>query len=433
MVKQNPTRWAAWLGCCLCLTVLPQAAVAGPGDHIRAGNAEVIPSIALMAGWRSNVFLAAGDACSTDGSTVEPAHAGAALDLTPAINVRSGKSDDVIFKLDASFTARKYLNSELSNLDRFQDFLILGTIQARPLSPVGFEARNELRNFGRETDFDTAQDPYFSRFDEHLTGLVNLRPGGSINVDFGGRLGYAAYNRPHREGVTETLANSRTSFAGLGSFKWKFFPKTAVVADLEFERFNWKFNEGNVGEEDVSASPKPDGWLMRATTGIRGRVTEKLQVRAVLGYGYAGYEGDAADMSGFPESVLIGTEASYEAIKGQSVTLGYTKDFSDSVSSSFDNFNLVYGRYSGRFFDKLQVDLSSTYRRDKYEGALDATDATIRPKLDVGYDVAKFLTARAGLGWVRRLNLESADAAGGQDCTREFDDVSVAGGLVFTY
>jgi hypothetical protein len=426
--------WSApMLGATIGLLVLSAPAAAGPGDHIRAGNAEIIPSVTWLAGWRSNVFLAAGDACATDGTVLEPTHSGAAFDLIPAIGITSGPSDNLTYKLDANFTARKYLTSDLSNMDRYQDFMIVGSMQVRPNSPVGFEARNELRNFGRETDFDTADNPYFGRFEERLTLFSNIRPGGAISFDAGGRLGYIAYNRPHRDETTETLVNSRSSVAGLVDFRWKFFPKTALVADLEFEKFNWKFNEGNTSASEVSASPKPDGWLMRASTGVRGRVTEKLQIRATLGYGFAGYEGDAVDMSGFPDSLLVGSELVFDPIEGQSVSVGYTKDFQDSVSSSFSNYNLFFGRYQGRFFDKLTADLSATYRRDQYEGALVATDATIRPKVEVGYELTPFLVAEVGVGWVRRLNVESATAAGGQDCSREFDDVEVNGGLVFTY
>lgn len=435
MVISFPRRPAAALaGMWAWMALVADAHASGPGDHIRAGSAQVAPSIGLNTGWRSNVFLGAGDSCTTDtGEAKEPTHSGAALDIVPAISIRSDESADPLYKVDASFVLRKYLSSSLSNLDRYQDFNVVAVLQSGTKSRVGFELRNDLRNQGRETDEANLDDSYFDRFGERFIGLVNVRPGGAMNIDAGGGLDYQKYIRPHDDSQSSSLANARTAGVGLASFKWKFFPKTALVADVEVDKFNWKFNEDNVSSTDVAAAPKSDGWSLRGTGGVRGRITEKVTLRAVAGYGYGGYQDSELDMSGFPESLLLSEELEYVPIEGQTIALGYSKDFQDVVSTTFDNYNQVYGRYSGKFREKLGVDAAIAYRRDHYQGTVDATDATLRPKLDLSYDATKFLKVKGGVNWVRRVNVESSTVASGEDCSREFSDVGLSAGAVFTY
>jgi len=51
----------------LGLSVAVGEARAGAGDHIRVGDAEVVPSLDLRGVYRSNIYLAEGETVSADG------------------------------------------------------------------------------------------------------------------------------------------------------------------------------------------------------------------------------------------------------------------------------------------------------------------------------------------------------------------------------
>ena len=92
------------------------AAAAEPGDHIGTETVQLIPSVSLFGHHRTNAYLQEGTVGG--GEEVTP---GTSLRIHPALKLTADGSD-VLFELGAGYTARKYFQADVTNLDRFKDF-----------------------------------------------------------------------------------------------------------------------------------------------------------------------------------------------------------------------------------------------------------------------------------------------------------------------
>ncbi len=124
---RSSVQWRSLVGCVLVGALMPGVAQAQPGDHVRIGDAELVPKLVLGSHYRTNAYLMESDE-----------EAGVGLMLRPSAELElDGQDLDV--GLGAAYHLRKYLNPQLSNLDRYRDGhfdLALGIL---PSSGIGFE------------------------------------------------------------------------------------------------------------------------------------------------------------------------------------------------------------------------------------------------------------------------------------------------------
>ncbi|MCB9779149.1 MAG: hypothetical protein H6742_11350 [Alphaproteobacteria bacterium] len=442
-------------------------AVAAPGDHIGGENATLVPSLDVGVQHRTNVYLQEGEA----GGGV-PVSDGTALYVNPAIALNA-KSDAATFDLDFSYTARKFFQSDVQNLDRFN--ILDGGLRLNllPRSPVGFKIndRMALSGYEAEDDAQVSKSAYQSHFANDLTGLIAVHPGGPLEVDAGGRLGIDNWSVPEEfkssaddratdlsttSGLTGPGLNSRLSYGGLLRAKWRFFPKTAVVLDVDYTRNNWADNvldaqgDGVSREEVGDYLAVPDSSIWRARTGLRGRVTDKLVVTALVGFGQALYSEDsvttaadelgigdsaefsdttgfATDLKSFPDGFLAEVSADYSPAKAHTFTVGYRRDFQDTYFTNYVGYDRLLLNYEGRFAERVGLELSGTYRSERYVGEVTRNDGLMKVGGELAYYVKDYLSIRAGSGWHGRRSTD------GSHPEVEYDDVKVFGGLRFVY
>lgn len=425
---------------CLSLIMLSAAApaFAKPGDHIGTDNVQLIPSLMLTTQQRSNVFLQEGVIGGGEDVT-----AGTNLRIQPNITFKADNSD-VLFSSSAGYTARKYFQSEISNLDRFRDFDIRGDVDLLRQSVVGLKLRERFQINGFESEADKADDPYIQILSNDLGARLAIRPGSSLEVDAGGNVSIDNYSGPDSNAsFVRTGQNDRLGYGPAVDLKWRFLPKTALVGSFAMEWFSWENNvvapSGNDGTENYIGIP--DGRILRAEGGIRGRFTEKMVLGLTAGYGSALYDetsvtnatnGDQAtgefaqDLRGL-QGVLLGADLSYAPLDSQSVSLGYRKDFQDVFFTNYVAYNRVNFSYSGTFVDSYKVDLAMNYRFENYDGEVDRNDHRIITNGTFTYVATSYLDVSLGAGWRRRA---SADAL---NPDIEFDDVDVRLALRLTY
>lgn len=442
-------------------------AVAAPGDHIGGDNATLVPSLDVGVQHRTNVYLQEGDA----GGGV-PTSDGTALYVTPAIGLNA-RSDAAIFGLDFSYTARKFFQSDVQNLDRFN--IIDGGLRLNllPRSPVGFKIsdRLSLTGYEAEDDAQVSKSAYQQHFANDLAAFVAVHPGGPLEVDVGGRLGVDNWSVPEEfksdatdrdndldttSGLTGPGLNSRLSYGPVLRAKWRFFPKTAVVLDVDYTRQNWADNvldaqgDGVSREEVGDFLGVPDSSIWRARTGLRGRVTDKLVLTALVGFGQAIYSEDsvttaaddlgvgdsdefsdttgfATDLKSFPGGLLAEVSADYSPAKDHTFTLGYRRDFQDTYFTNYVGYDRGLLKYEGRFVDRVGLELSGMYRAERYVGEVTRNDGLIKAGGELAYYVQDYLSIRAGSGWHGRRSTD------GSHPEVEYDDVKVYGGVRFVY
>jgi len=451
------------VGCLLTIGV----AQASPGDHIGNENAQVIPALEVGVMHRTNPYLTEGVAGGGD-----PVVGGTAVYIDPSIGVRA-KNSDAVFHFDLLYDARKYLEADVQNLDRFNNLRSKVGLELLPAAKVGLKLNDSFSIVGYE-----AEDPdqvsvtaYQTHILNDLGGAIGVHPGGPLEVDAGGKVTVDQWNVPPEfksnagdrttdvaveSGLTGPGLNTRLAYGPTLDGKWRFFPKTAVVANFTYQVFRWQDNVLDAQGDGVSREEVgdflgiPSGHYWKAKAGLQGRVTEKLTVGLLAGFGqdyynedsvsaqadtlgiggnseFDGTAGYATDLKKFPAGVLAQVEGKYAFAKDQSFILSYARDFQDVYFTNYVDYDRVLGEYDGLFAERFGLQVSGVYRYERYVGEVSRNDHFVKVGLDTSYKVKRYLDLDLGGGWARR------GSADGQHPEIEYDDVRVQGGVRFTY
>lgn len=420
----------------------PSIAAAEPGDHINIGQVELTPTLQVAGEFQTNAYLEEG------GEGNEP-DAGLALRVRPAAQMVVS-NDDLSLSAGAGWTVRQYLTPGLSNLNHYADFDALVGLNALPRSVVGFKLTEDLRNRSRAADVGNNDDPNalvpddanLRRLSNQTLAQLAIHPGGALSVDLGGHFVYDRYTFPAGSvNNGESDANAKIGFGPDIGVQWRFFPKTAIVLDVMAESYNWTPNARTSSDGVVTGVP--DGFLFQASTGLKGRITDKIQVALLAGYGQLNANEDTVtadangvsidldqvsqDLKGFPDGLLALGELTYEPGKNHKLTLGVRKEFSDVYFTNYVDYVNLFGRYEGRYFEKLRFLGEMTFRTEDYVGDITRKDNYLRGRVDIGWQLATFLDLAGGVVYASRNNTD------GTAPQVNYDDVTVVFGATFTY
>jgi hypothetical protein len=301
------------------LTLGHGPAWAGAGDHVRLGSGgELIPSLAVAGVYRTNNYLTVGERFGSD--PADAAVGGLHVNIRPQL-LLDWKSSALNVGLATGYEARKYINQELSNLDRFRNVNGRLKFGVLPESVVGANVDTSVVVTGRETEAINADDAYLQQMVFRTTGTVAIRPGAAMELNVGGSFEAKSITVPEgfvqNPGAAPTAnLNARSAGGVLADFKWQFLPKTALVADFERYSTTWDSNQitaggAGVGDFAIQADgagaytlcdpfdaagdsdcflPVPNGVFTSFNAGLRGRFTEKVVIGAVLGFTRADFD-----------------------------------------------------------------------------------------------------------------------------------------------
>jgi hypothetical protein len=422
-----------------------QDAQAKAGDHIRAGNTTITPVLGIQTLTRSNVYLAEGTTTGPSGEVVgAPIERGTATRVSPGLSiVNNGKN--VILDFGAEYSAIKFFEESHTNLDRFNDVDLRAGLVLLPESMVGVKLNERFHITGRESEADYATSAYITHTMNDSGVRISIHPGSALEVDLGGNFTYDAYDVSAQSTLDGSPAlNNRLGYGPGVDLKWHFFPKTAIVASYSMAWFDWDDNVvdargDGISAEDVGDSLAiPDGKLWRATMGLRGRLSEKVVVGLVAGYGQMDYDESsvgggaedasyAQDLTGFPEGVIGVFEIGWEPSTRHSLTMGYRKAFQDVYFTNYVGFHNAFIRYEGTFADRVGLSLNSGYRFEDYVGEISRQDHLLNAGIDFAYKATPFLDVGLGGGWTQRASADGNNAA------IEYDDTVIRAGLTLTY
>ena len=400
----------------------------------RAGEADVVPAVEAGLGFTSNAYR-------EENYGDHLADAGLAFELRPSLSL-SLSSPDILFDMTTAYRLRKFFKRDLTNLDRFADITLNAGLDVLPKAVVGFKVDERLKNEAREAEIDTyveedapiQGDANLKHFSNDTVVQVAVHPGGALSADVGVRITADNYRIPDTFTLDGRASlNDRFGWGPDLDVYWRFFPKTAIVGSFEMEMFDWKDNflDASGGEsprEDLGDFLGiPDGTLWQANAGLRGRLTNKLLVGLLVGYGQAIYdeqssvddaqgegagdeadgeaEGFATDLTGL-EGLLFTAEVGYSPVATQSLKVGVRKDFDDVYFTNFVDFYYTYGRYEGLFFDKFSLGGELGYRFELYKGEVTRNDHYLRVGGDLAWHAASFLDVGTNIDWSRRASAD---------------------------
>jgi hypothetical protein len=301
---------------------------------------------------------------------------------------------------------------------------------------VGVDLRERLDYYDQLAEPEDVSDTDVNapRLANQADAALVVRPGGAMDVSAGGLARY--------EYIWATgggYLNSGWQYGPEGEVKWRFFPKTALVASYTWNAIDWddQLIENTGDSWDDPSNPEyieslevPDGSLWKGWAGLRGRLTEKLVLELMGGYGAATFDNDV-NLEGFPTALLVSTEARYSPVEEHTVYGRYRRDFAASYYANYVAYADVAGGYTGQFVDKVQVNAEAGWISQDYAGSADPCDyGLIRTAGGLGYQAADFMKVGAGVQWWQRAS--SADSA--SSCGfNEYDEVRAEATLGFVY
>ena len=115
ILKSNKLQSAIFACSALCVS---SSAFGGPGEHIRVGDTTITPTIGFATDLDTNATQAASDPT-----------AGVSVLLRPTLSVES-EGASTSLNIFGQHDARKYLSSNLRQLDRVRDFKFLADLDA---------------------------------------------------------------------------------------------------------------------------------------------------------------------------------------------------------------------------------------------------------------------------------------------------------------
>lgn len=455
----------------LLLALTSGSAWAGPGDHIKVAGGQLTPSVSLMTTWRSNNYLTPGAAYSS--ADRYRTISGFNIQVAPSLQLKT-RSRYLNVDATAVYEARKFIGEELSNLDRFKNVnLGLATV-ILPEAVVGAKLGSSFRITGRETEAVNADDAYLQQTTSRTQATLTVRPGSSMEIDVGGTFDIKDIDTPQPvDGNQQFSLNSSAGYGFLGTFNWKFFPKTALVGTVERSSFSWDNNQNVLydradGPVDPTRYPGvlpfvieeggqgllyvPDGKLLHVDGGIRGRFTEKLVIGAVLGFtriiyddkldGSFAVEDRAAgcdiperktraavedDLVGLPCTLTGNFEIGYDIAKDQRITLGYLRDHQDVFFTNYVTMNRTYTSFSGKVGKRLTPVIGAELNQQLYRGQVQRSDNWFRVRGDLTWKAAPWLDVTGGTWYTGRRSVD------GEFAEVEYDDVNIHLGAIFSY
>jgi hypothetical protein len=249
-----------------------------------------------------------------------------------------------------------------------------------------------------------------------------LKTGGYFNFD--------DYRSPVGGQGALTSTNRRSNFGPAGELAWTFFPRTAVVVTGEYSLFNWNNNvldgsgeSGGLGDYVII----PNSEHLKVEAGLRGRLTERLVVVAMAGYGDAKYdeekvsvdgaEGDAeavgfgADTKGV-ERLLVSAQARYRIGANQNFSASYVKNFTDVFFTNYAAFHDIGVNWDGKFGERLSAMATTRVRMENYNGEVQRQDQVLRAGVGFGLKVADWTSLSLSSSFLQRFSsLDSANYA----------------------
>ncbi|MFH1468756.1 MAG: hypothetical protein ABIO70_30490 [Pseudomonadota bacterium] len=360
----------------LCLVTLPVRGQEGAGRHLVEGpTREVVPSLDLGFGYDGNVW-------HTPDAVGAPL-----LRLSPAVEAQIRRPDGEL-DLDARYTLRLYApGTGLFAYSRWMDSSVDLVLAARESRPVGFELEAQA---GVD---DPQQVPARTRLRAALEPTAVFRPASAIDL----RLGAALSGEEYREGLGASASGGlgpRLEIGPTWEAKWRFFPRTAVVIE---------------GSWLLDLRVGATGTLFDLMGGLRGRLTPRLTLALMAGYGAANVGGVPA--LGGPQRLLVLARIE-RALHMGSASLTYRKGFSDPHFTELVSFQRIDGQLKAQPWGRLGYALEASGRGEVYLGTITQVDlvAEVRPLLS--WQASSRLAVTGGGGWWLRMSSDPASSWG---------------------
>ena len=271
-----------------------------------------------------------------------------------------GPTQAVDFRLRFAAGYRAYLSSD-ENVKKQSNVDLDGGLNL-VINPKGRYKGTISDEYVRTVTPSNMEGPGSYIRDYNVAGAkLDIAPGGGM-LAFG--LGYS-FTMDWWEKNLASLGGSKPNmFAHLITLdgKWKFLPKTAVVL---------RVSEGIISRPDlvINGEKHPDSYPVRVEAGLMGQLTYRLSATIMAGYGNGLYQA----ATGRPNpanfnNALVTAQLRWQVATTGALTLGFNRNFFDSLWSDYYTDNRVTLRYDHMLFSRLLLHLDGGYTYRQYSG-----------------------------------------------------------------
>ncbi len=404
--------------------LLVALAYADPGDHIQVGGAAVAPRILVGVDHNTNVFY-------SDSTPV----GGTSLRVVPGLDITSS-NDNVDYQLSGEYRFRKFFQADVTRADRFNEFGARATVSVGKQSVVGFQLAEDAGLRNTPTEAPSSDRPFQTQLRQSLDASFVIRPTSAITLRVGGLWSFDDFRVAYSLDNGSFAFNRSNTFGPKGELAWNFFPSTALVVSGAYEMTRWNDNLVDLPSQSTLGSTLavPNSNQFRLWAGMRGRLTRKVVVQAMVGYGSGNFleqsvdgtgtvsDAFAADVTG-AERVLVDAQVRWAPSETNLLTFGFQRDFRDVFFTNYSQYNYPYVRGNARF-GAFGVNGEVGARVEAYRGQITRDDFAPTARLDAGYYLKNWASFTVGSTYTART---SSDTAVG------FSDINVHGAVQITY
>jgi hypothetical protein len=354
------------------LGLLGAAPALAADDGVALGPLVVRPSIGVGLVVDSNVYAAPSGAEQLDlGVQVRPE-----IQLEyPGENFRWDFASHYRF-----FTYFNLQGNNHNDLRVVTQFGVRTAFDVNRKGKVGFEFSPEVFNtpFARGFANGTEQ-----RFGAYVPLNVHIRPTTAFTISPKATWKYErAYYPELTFGANSiTLGNRHEIGGGLG-VDWRFFPRSHVVFDSHVGTVQW----GQVGNQTNNINWKVWG-------GVRGDITRKLSLLAMLGYGniYFGSANSANNLTA-AEGLLGKVELGIRPLPTQRIGIGFGRDFQFQYFTDRLVNTQAYVTYKGLFAERVGAKVDFSYVFRNMVGALTRNEHQVSAGAGVDVKILEWLS-----------------------------------------
>lgn len=397
----------------LCAVICaPGLALAGgPGEGITLGNATLSPSVQLSLFVDTNVARANELLVESTQDADQAGYGSPGLDIRPALSL-SYRSEALIGELSYNQTGRAFFTRP--DYSYWNDVGLRANLDLFPNRPFGLAVRDSFsfRNYpspytGDTTDITTVNlgANLNSRSYNNLVVEGRYSPGSALDLNAGFFVNTDVQNYFGGDAVSEasTALPSKLELGGVLKGRWRFFPRTLMLAQLDVASGSWSNLETQIpdGAGDSLTVGKASSNLYWAfQTGIAGQITNNIQANLFLGYGGLYSEGDTTDDVSGGAGLLGQFQMIYFLQQGHSLSVGYTRRFSDAALMDYIITNSYSAGYNGLFFSNLSVGAIGRVDFSNFNSAIEGeydsrNDFTLSANLTADYRLFPWMSVYA--------------------------------------
>lgn len=382
---------------------------AAPGDGINLGQTTISPALQLNVSYDSNVKHQSADLAMKTNPSQEVLGS-AVFEARPSLGV-SFKNSDLKMQASVEDLMKIFTASEIRNLSYFDDILANGEADLFSDRRIGLVVRDD---FSRHNYLPRGVvDPTTStRKRDYNNFLVEGRysPGSALDLNLGVHWYIDVQDALASGAINPTGPSFKNEFGGVARGKWKFFPLTSLLAELDYSSGKWysvPTCTNPVPSQECEAAfkindaEKSSVTQWSALAGVSGQFSTQIQANLFLGYGGLYNLGDAsADNITGLKGILGQVQLVYSPIETHNISLSFSRRFGDSAVLDYVVSDAITLAYSGLYIGRLAVNAQASLDMREQNSA-EAADTSSRVDnvfsalLGADYQVTKWLTAKA--------------------------------------